>query len=274
MLKIFGKKDSSPSRRTMRFWMMRVKKAVTVAALTGLLGWGVYYGWSHHLSGQVGPWLEGKAIAASHRMGFKVNDILVVGRSRLPQEELLSRLKIEKGAPIFAVSIGETQGALADIPWVSKVIVSRRLPDRVVIDITERTPAALWQYNKKVVAIDAEGKALTGESLERWGDLPLLVGEDAPAHTAEILGLLNAQPAIAAELEAAIRMGSRRWDLLLRNGMRIKLPETGAELALAKVALYQEREQILSKDLSAIDLRIQDKFVVEPKAATAPDKQS
>lgn len=269
-MKLFGKRDSSPSRRNIRFWMMRIRKFAVMTVLAAIVGSGIFYVWSHHMIGQMGDWATEKTIQLSARAGFRVNEILVTGRNRISQEELLSRLNIKKGAPIFGVSIGETQDKLADIPWISRIAVSRRLPDRIIVDISERTPAALWQYKQKVTAIDAEGKVLTDANLDQWQDLPLLVGEDAPAHAAELIALLNAEPDISSQLESAVRVGNRRWDLRMENGLTIKLPEEGAELALAKVALYQKKDHIFAKNLATIDLRIPDKFVIAPKADAAP----
>jgi len=151
---------------------------------------------------------------------------------------------------------------------VKDVSVTRRLPATIVVEITERVPAALWQYQKKISVIDLSGRALTSKNLEAYKSLPLVVGEDAPLHIAGFLALMQAEPDVARELASAVRVGGRRWDLRLKNGLLVKLPEQDTELALRKLASQQVKNGLFGKDILAVDLRIPDQMVVEP-AVTA-----
>lgn len=259
-------KKSQASRRNVRFWMQRVKKAVFLLLFIGVLCGGGYYLYSQQLFGRLGEWAHAEIIDVSAQSGFRVREILVTGRAQIDQADLLQKLDIRTGMPIFSVAIGETQKNLSGIPWIKSVSVSRRLPDRIVVNIVERMPAALWQHNKQLVAIDMEGQPLTDRNLDGYRSLPLLVGADAPKHAAEILTLLAAEPEIANYLASAARIGDRRWDLHLTNGLIVKLPEEGVELALSKAASYQRQQKIFDKNLVTIDLRIPDKFVVAPQA--------
>lgn len=265
---LFSKKEKKPSapRRNVRFWMQRVKKAILLVLLICLVCGGSYYIYSEKLFGRIGEWAHQEIVDFSARSGFKVKEILVTGRAQIDQGALLQKLDIRTGMPIFTVQVGETQKNLSGIPWVKSVVVSRRLPDRIVVNIIERTPAALWQHNQQLTAIDAEGQVLTDQGLDAYQSLPLLVGADAPKHASEILTLLAAEPEIANYLASAVRIGDRRWDLRLSNGLVIKLPEEGVELALSKAASYQRQQKIFDKNLVIIDLRIPDKFVVAPQA--------
>lgn len=242
-----------------------MKKIALAVILLGLLSGGAYYIYSQQLMGRIGDWAHAEIVDLSAKSGFRVHEILVTGRGEIDQDDLLQKLDIRTGMPIFSVPIGDTQKNLSSIPWVKTVSVSRRLPDRIVVAITERVPAALWQHNKQLVAIDVDGKTLTDRHLDNWKNLPLLVGADAPQHAGEILTLLAAEPEIANYLASAVRVGDRRWDLRLTNGLIIKLPEEAVELALSKAASYQRQQKIFDKNLVIIDLRIPDKFVVAPQ---------
>lgn len=199
--------------------------------------------------------------------GFKVKDILVTGRSQIPAEELLSRLSIKADDPIFGIRMEEAQKSLTDIPWVKDVIISRRLPDKIIIELKERVPVALWQYQKKISVIDQEGIVLTSAALDRYQQLPLVVGEDAPKYTPELMNLLSAEPAIADLLTSAVRVGGRRWDLHLKNNMSVKLPEQNVELALRHLVTAGEQKNIFDRQIISIDLRQPEKIVVEPVAS-------
>lgn len=274
MFGFLKKRGSSGSRRTTRVWLARAKKYAFVTALVSSLGGGAFYAWTSGAFTAFGDWAAEKSLAVTASMGFKVGDILITGRHQISQNDLMEHLKIAQGTPIFDVPLLQAQQSLAEIPWVEEASVSRRLPSTIVVDIRERKPVALWQYQKKISVIDVNGQPLTSDNVAAWQDLPLVVGEDAPRHVTEILELMNAEPDIAAQLASAVRVGDRRWDLRLKNGMLVKLPEQNVGLALRQFAQQQTENRILDKQIVTIDLRIPEKFVVEMKPAETTPGQS
>ncbi|MGB3214751.1 MAG: cell division protein FtsQ/DivIB, partial [Alphaproteobacteria bacterium] len=58
---------------------------------------------------------------------------------------------------------------------------------------------------------------------------------------------------------------NRRWNLLLKSGAVVKLPESDVGLALRTLALSQEKEQIMDWDISAIDLRDPGRIIFRTK---------
>jgi cell division protein FtsQ len=274
-LKFFARQKSSDSRvrRSNRLQWLRLRKIGIYTAFIALLGAGAYTG---HQSGsfkKISDWVSTQTLAYSKRAGFKVNDILVTGRVHIPAEELLAHFSIKQNMPIFGVSILDAQKSLAGISWVKSVSVSRRLPDQILVELTERTPAALWQYQKKISVIDQEGAVLTSDNLDVWQKLPLVVGEDAPQHVAELLTLLQAEPAVAKILTAAVRVEGRRWDLRLNNGIAVKLPERDMELALRQLVTLDETKHLLGRDIVAIDMRQPEKIMVTPAFAAMPENK-
>jgi cell division protein FtsQ len=265
-MKFFGKKgDASASRRRARLWVQRLKAGALYGGGAGAVIGLFVYAWIGGLFSLAGSFALQKTVDISAAAGFKVSDILVVGRKNTAPEELLAHLGISAGDPLFGVSIADGQSAIADIPWAADVTVARRLPGTVVVTIRERTPAALWQYQKKLSLIDAEGHVLSESNLDSWRHLPLVVGEHAPQDVAKLLGLLHAEPEIAQQLAAAVRIGSRRWDLRLKNGVLVKLPENDVELALRRLALMGTEEGLLARGVKHIDMRLAGKIAVEPE---------
>lgn len=267
-MKFFAKRGAKTSPRHARLSMLKIRRAglatagaISVLALVG-------YGWAHQSFSNIYNRAYDSVVAATIRAGFKVDQVLVTGRKNTDVQELLARVGVKKGDPIFGLSVAASQDALREIPWVKEVSVSRQLPGKVLVDLQERTPTALWQYNKKIFLIDEEGATLSSSIPEEYKDLPLLVGEDAPQSVSHVLSLLKAEPDIARQFSAAVRIGGRRWDLRLKSGATIRLPEENAELALRRLSLYQEKGGLLDKSLSAIDLRLPDRIVIEP--GTAP----
>lgn len=203
-------------------------------------------------------------LAATSDAGFTVKDILLTGRVQISTDDLRAHLTIRENMPIFGVSIAEAQKSLMNLPWVRSVSISRRLPDKIIVELKEREPVALWQYRKKISLIDQDGIVLTAHNLSAWKHLPLIVGADAQKHIMEMIQLLNAEPLLARDVVSATRVGGRRWDLHLKNGLSIKLPERDMELALRRLAVMEQQENILGRSISGIDLRHPERVVVTP----------
>lgn len=258
-----GKGEGARARRSVRQRFLRMREFGLLAWLLAIAAAGFA---GHHGSpfNKAGRWLAAQTLAATSDAGFKVKDILVTGRSKIPAAELLARLGIKRDMPIFGVNIAAAQKSLTGMNWVRDVSISRRLPDKIIVELQERVPVALWQYRKKISVIDREGAVLPVDDLGGYRQLPLVVGEDVPKHVMELLGLLTAAPALAGALASATRVGGRRWDLNLKNGISVKLPEQDVELAVSTLLAAEEQKHILDKNIGSIDLRLPEKMVVTP----------
>lgn len=255
------KRETSGSRRGTRLWLLRARQFTLFTALAGLVIAPIAYAWNNGAAGRAGEWALEKTMVLTADAGFSVKEILVTGRNHLPQEELLTNLHIKEGAPIFSVSVTDARESLEKISWITSATVERRLPDKIIVNLRERAPVARWQYQKNTFLIDTEGKTLTSSGMDAWKHLPLVTGENAPQNIRQILGFLQAEPEIAARLVAAQRVGGRRWDLQLKDGLLVKLPEKDAELALRQLAGMND---LLTKKISVVDLRVPGRLVVEP----------
>lgn len=210
-------------------------------------------------------WVEDQTYQLTVRAGFAVSDILVEGRQYTDADVLRALINIERGDPLFAFHPAAAQKQIEKISWVRRAQVERRLPSTIYIGLEERVPLALWQHQGRVRLIDGEGAILTDKALERFAALPIIVGEKAPDHVAALLVLVEAEPLIEARLEAATWIGDRRWDLKLKNGIKIKLPERDIGFALRRLALAQEDDGLLDKDLTVINAQERDRLTVRTR---------
>jgi cell division protein FtsQ len=264
-------KYQSPSRRrNNRLLLLRMRKFVLFAGALALISGAGFSAYHNNAFKKCGNWLAAEALSRSATAGFKVKDILVTGRKQISNEELLASLSVKQGMPIFGVDIAEAEKSLAGISWVDNVAISRHLPDTIVVALQERTPVALWQHQKKIFLIDKDGVVLAADNLDAWQNLPLVVGDGAEKNVTQLLGLLQAEPNIAKELTAAVRIEQRRWDLHLKNNITVKLPEQDTELALSRLAALEEKKNILGRNITDIDLRQPDRVMITPSVAMPP----
>jgi len=208
-------------------------------------------------------WAYQSFIGQSAEAGMTVQNILIEGREYTDADLLRALINMQEGDPLLDFHPNEVQPLIEKISWIEKADVARRLPDTIYVRLHERKPFALWQHEGKVVVIDHTGHILTEEMRPIFKELFLVTGDDANEHAKEIIELLRTEPIILSESEAAMRVGERRWDLKLKNGMLVHLPEKDLGYAFRRLADEQSENDIFSRNISTIDLREPDRLIVQ-----------
>jgi cell division protein FtsQ len=240
---------------------------LVIGGLACTVGWVA----ATHLPARTSQYISRSFQEATAQAGFTLQNIMVEGRVNADPEVLRALIGMQRGDAVFGMNPAAMRERLEQMPWIAHAEVERRLPDTVYIRLTERVPEALWQTKGKLRLIAKDGVTLTDEKLDRFSDLMLVVGEDAPSRMGELSGLLQGEPEIARNVEAATLVGSRRWDLRMKNGVTVRLPESDAGLALSRLARAQKEDHILERELTMIDLRDADRIIVATKPGAAQD---
>ncbi|MDX5360639.1 MAG: FtsQ-type POTRA domain-containing protein [Alphaproteobacteria bacterium] len=212
---------------------------------------------------------RGQVEQAASLLDLRLARVLVSGREDTDPELLRLQVGVEIGAAITTVDVAAVRNRVEQISWVESASVRLVLPDTLLIDLTERTPYAIWQVDRDFHVIDREGVRLTSVDWVRHKGLPLVVGAGANLHVREITRLVAAHPEIERQVQAAVRVRDRRWTLHLWNGVDVLLPEEGAERALADLAADPEAARLLAADIERIDLRQKDRWYVRLSPETA-----
>jgi cell division protein FtsQ len=248
----------------------KVIAVVVLLAAAGLAGGG-WWLWQSGWADQAIAKARWSIIAATANLGFRVENVLVLGRQETPRDELLNAVHLARGAPILAFDPEAAKKRIEALPWVRAASVQRRLPDTIFLRVVERRPLAVWQDHGRFALIDYDGKVITDSGLERFAKLPLVVGDDAPVHAAQLLEMLWNQPELMARVKAAVRVGGRRWNVRLDNGIDVRLPEENAAAAWARLATYERTHHVLAKDVGVLDLRLPDRLIVQKARQSGTD---
>lgn len=203
---------------------------------------------------------------------LRLNEIFVRGRDRTPQKALLDILKAERGMPLTAVDIGKAREEMQRLPWVKTVEIERRLPHFLLVNLTERKPIAVWQNQGVYKPIDSDGQ-IVETTVRKLNGLPLILGAEAPEKTPEFLGFLAQEPELLRRVKAGIRIGKRRWNVILDDlddGITVRLPESDPASEWGRLARLNKTQQLLDRDISMVDLRQPDKLVVHVKEQKNP----
>ena len=266
----FLSRASGPIRRTRRRLLLGAGALVVVAALSG----GAIELYRSSWIATAATAMQGRVAAAGTAFGFAVANVSVVGRNRESRSALLSALGVARGTPILGVDLGLAKTRLEALPWVRVADVERLLPDTILVRISERRPLAFWQRHGTLVLVADDGTVLPTSKLDDFRSLIVLVGDDAPRYGTALIDMLATEPDLARHVAAAVRIGGRRWNLRLDGGIDIALPEQNPEAAWRRLAALDRSDQLLERNILAVDLRLADRLVLrlppEPAKPASP----
>lgn len=215
------------------------------------------------------PGMVGSAIAEqAGNAGFRVAQIEVTGLKRMDRMSVYAVALDQQSRAMPLVDLEAVRQKLLRYGWIADAHVSRRLPDTLLIDIVERTPAAVWQDGGELTLIDAAGVSLDPVKPDAVPDLPLVIGPGADRQEAGYQALLAAAPALKPRVKAATWIGNRRWDLTFDSGETLALPEDGAASALARFARMQGARPLLGRGWLRFDLRDPARLVARKPGAS------
>ncbi|MEK6217508.1 MAG: cell division protein FtsQ/DivIB [Boseongicola sp.] len=190
------------------------------------------------------------------RPEFMVNMMEVEQASETVAAEIRARLPIDYPVSSFDLNLDDIRVEVETLDAVASASVRIRRGGVLSVAVRERAPVLIWRQDEGLELLDAEGHRVA--SIERRSDrsdLPLIVGLGAGDHVTEALGIFAASSVFSARTRGLLRVGERRWDMVLDRDQRIMLPEIDPTGALAKVIALNEAQDLLARDIAAIDFR-------------------
>lgn len=255
-----GPRDPAPSRmqyRLQRLWLTPLVRALLrlglpVAAIA--LAAGAYLA-SEDRRAALGAQLADWRHAVQHRPEFMVTLVAINGASPRVAGDVRAALALTLPVSSFELDLPAARARVEAVQGVAQA--SLRIAQGVLqVDVTERTPVAVWRTETGLTLVDVMGHPVAG--LARRSDrpdLPLIAGEGADARVPEALAILAAAQPVAPRIRGLVRVGLRRWDLVLDRAQRIQLPERGAVRALERLIALDQAQDLLARDILTVDLR-------------------
>ena len=255
-----GPGPSKLSYRLARAWakpMLRSAVLVYLPLLVlALAGWRVaaHDAWRGAIRAEVAGLVE-RVVA---RPEFAVRGVEIAGGSPALETEVRRVLAVRPGMSSLKLDVARLRRRVEALGAVERAAVRFDSQRTLRVRVVERIPVAVHRrIDDVLVLIDGKGVEV-GPAGPRADhpELPLVLGEGAAARVGEALVLLAAAPEIEPRLRAFVRVGDRRWDILLDRDMRIRLPEEGARNALARVMALHYSEELLDRGLAVVDMRV------------------
>lgn len=212
--------------------------------------------------------------AAANSVGFRISEVALAGEHQVSREDILALAGVTGRSSLLFLDAAQTRVRLLTNPWIAEAAVLKLYPGRLRIAIKERKAFALWQKDSRLYLIAADGTVLETYVPPRFAALPLVVGDGAEHGAKDFLHLLKAYPDIAKSVTASVLVAERRWNLHLKNGVEVLLPEREPAQALAMLVGLDRDKKLLSRDIATVDLRLPDRVTVRQSdaAATARDE--
>lgn len=106
---------------------------------------------------------------------FAVSQVQVHHAKLSDKQALIARTAIKTGVNIFSLDLSAATKAIEQDPWVSRVTVTRELPDVIHVVLEERTPVALVAL-ESLYAVDPSGELFKRVRAGDKLDLPIITG--------------------------------------------------------------------------------------------------
>jgi cell division protein FtsQ len=211
--------------------------------------------------------------AIANMFGFRITSIALAGGKQVTREEILTTAGVTGRTSLLFLDPSEARSRLKTNPWIAEATVLKLYPGRLHIAVTERQAFALWQKAGKVSVIADDGTIVEPFVAKRFASLPLVVGQGAETRAKEFLALIDRYPLLRDQVRASVLVAERRWNLKLKSGLDVRLPEANVERALDTLVELDRDKKLLSRDITMIDMRLSDRVTVRlsDEAAAARD---
>lgn len=263
-----------PLRRAFRFCASLATGRIAIPRHTGTLAALAFYSATGLYGMAVGghtPAVEQSVTAAA---GFSIEDVRISGNVETSDIDILQLLGLDGTTSLVALDIDEARRKLVELPWVSDADIRKVYPGTVEVKLKEREAYAIWQHGTELSLIERSGSVIAPLRDHKFASLPLFVGRDAEQAAVTFETLFAGWPDLRQRVKAYVRVAGRRWDLHLDNGVVIRLPEEGVDDALVRLSRLEREQQVLERDIAAVDLRLGDRMTIQLTPGAAERRQA
>lgn len=270
------RRDPAPSRiayRMNRLWLtpaFRTLLRVGVPAFLLAFGTGIFLASDSRRAALTEGWAELRD-AVKNRPEFLVTLLSVEGASPEVADRVRSALALPLPQSSLDLDLTAARDRVAEIDAVQDVLLRIQPGGVLQAVVTEREPVVVWRTPERLVMLDETGHPVSELSARAdRADLPLIAGDGADKAIPEALRILTSAGPLLPRLRGLVRMGERRWDLVLDRDQRILLPVREPVRALERLIALDMAQDLLSRDIRAVDLRQQSRPTLQlaPHALT------
>ncbi len=256
------KLDPSPSRWSWRMQRLMLTPVFRFGLRIGVpfvltFGIGIAYLSNPERQAAITDAIADARASIQERPEFMVNLMAIDGVETDLSEDIRVNLPMDFPVSSFDLDLEKMRKTVMALAPVAEASLRIRSGGVLQIDVTPRVPVAVWRSHTALVLVDANGAHVSHIAFRSdRPELPLIAGEGANEHVGEAIELIRTAKPLGERLRGVVRMGARRWDLVLDRDQRILLPTTGAVAALEHVIALEGAQDVLSRDVARVDMRL------------------
>ncbi|MFQ8431151.1 cell division protein FtsQ/DivIB [Amaricoccus sp. W119] len=255
------RRDPAPSRlryRLNRIWLRPgVRRAVNIGipSLAALLaGWTLIA--QFDARERVVAGYEALREAVVRRPQFQITSIDVPDVSADLAEQIRTAAFVSLPANSLEVDVASVRDRVEALGAVERARVRVLTSGVLEIRAIERVAAVVWRSDQGITLLDQGGTWVAEvDSRLRRVDLPLIAGNGADGHVGEALALFAEAAPLRERVRGLVRVGERRWDLVLDRGQTIRLPERDPLAALGHAVALETGQRVFAREVTVMDLR-------------------
>ena len=254
--------DPAPSRWSWRLQRLMLTPVFSFGLRVGLpfvltFGIGLSYLSNPVRQNAISDVIANTRASIQERPEFMVSLLAIDGAGTVLAEDIRRNLPIDFPVSSFDLDLEQMRQTVMLLSPVAEASLRIRPGGVLQVDVVPRVPVVVWRSHTSLSLLDANGAHVAHVSFRSdRADLPLIAGEGANEHVDEAVELIRTARPLGKRLRGVVRIGARRWDIVLDRDQRILLPTTGAVTALERVIALEGAQDVLSRDIARIDMRL------------------
>ena len=272
------RRDPAPSRLNYRVqrWMLtpmfRRGLRLGVPLVMALVCAGAFLGDGRRRA-EIAAYATEQWEAFRQRPEFQVRIVAIDGVEGVLYDGIRKAVAVELPVSSFDLDLEGVRSRILRINAVKSASVRIRSGGVLQIDVAERKPVAVWRRQSGgVILVDEEGVPISRiENRLDWPELPLIAGKGADVQVPQALMLVDAAQPLRERFRGLVRVGERRWDVVLDRDQRILLPEERPVWALERIIALSDVHDMLERDVAVVDLRIAERPTIRMSEEAVKD---
>ena len=195
---------------------------------------------------------------------FNIQNISIIGTTNSNHNKI-EELIDKSSSNLLSLNLHDTVITIESLDWIKKINIKKRYPNTLLISVIENEPFAYFLKEQKIFLIDSDGdKIIEKNDLENLDKYLILSGIDSEIRISNLVqNIIIFYPDILSSIKEIEFIEKRRWNIILKNNLKIKFPENNIRESFLNLKQLIKDEQILNSNIIEVDLRLIDRAIIK-----------
>ena len=192
---------------------------------------------------------------------FDVKSIKIINNEKIKPDVIEEKLKKIYGQNIFFIKTSEIEKVTRNIIYLQSIEVKKKYPNTLIVKVFETSPLAILLKNTDYYILDSGANLIliNADSVTNY-NYPHIFGKNSEKYFLNFLQLLKKNNFPIIDIKSYYYFQIGRWDLQLKDGLLIRLPNNMIKNAIEKSVELLNKDDF--KNYEVIDLRINGRIIV------------